>query len=189
MKKSKFLLLMSATALTAGVLGSAALLSRNNDARFEKVGATNLVSHSITLNASHLINVDEYYGTFDLKRSNATYCGEDFESYYDNTGDHSYAYGDELEIGKSGHIFSASGVNEYYASDSVGFRITFLFNNVAEYSSIVLNGKFYYDEQLTNPETTIEYESKDIDDVMFIQHDNLYAAVLDSIVITYKCRV
>ena len=190
MKKSKLLLLTVVTALASTVLVGVAAFAKTNGSSFVKSSAEDLVPHTIELTSSHLINVDETYGYFDFKKEHATYSGYDFESYYDSY-DHSFVYGGgEMTIGKNGHIFSAFyDDGGYYIDADVYFTIIFLFVNVAEYTSIVLNGEFYYNQYLTNPTTSITYEAKDIDDLTYVQQTGLYGAVLDSIVISYKCLV
>ena len=177
MNKRNILIISIATIVPATI---GLVICQKNVSPFH-VTKADTTEHTITLTADDLDSpkIEDGYLTYDLYQENATKCGEDFMVL------DSYAYSDDQISYGSGHIFSMDG-GLYY--DALFFGMTLEFDNVAEYVSVTLNGKFCYNSQKTSFNYQISYgPSSFSDDQLIIYEDGLYTAELDSIVIIYLC--
>ena len=181
----KPLLIVTSTLLLAGtsaaVLGLAAFGKGNTVLAGETEPET--VEHAITLTVDNLENdtSDGTFAEFILSKEKVTYHEWDFSTLG------SYGYGGtSAETRTGGHIFTL--VSGSYYADAY-FQISFSFKNVYSYTSIVLNGAFYYDQSLQNPETSIVKTVSDISDDYSLYEAGFWKVTLDSIVITYNCAI
>ena len=184
MNKKALLFTSIATVFAVGV-ATVTLSGLNQIQKSNEIKATgDSVEHTITLTVADLEDgstIDEGYLTYMLYQENATRSGD----YFGYIG---YAYSDgAITYGTDGNIFSAT----YAYYDSVFFYMILEFSNVKSYTSVTLNGEFYYnlyDGQLKSPVTSIEYTSSDFsDDQLYIYVEDLYKAALTSVVIVYDC--
>lgn len=190
----KALLITSIAAVFAVGVGTITLSGLNQIQRANELrAAPTTAEHTITLTASDIYSssVDDkntpYYAEFMLWQEDATRNGDDF-------GFMGYAYGDISASCGNGKIFTIEATEESYGNYSYingYFGMTIDFKNVYSYSSIILNGEFYYTDDLLNPETSKTYTFSDfIDDkTLVIYEGDLFKAVLTSVVITYNCVI
>ena len=163
------------------VLGSAAsILLANQKQTFSQLKAgDSLTPHTITLTKDDVFDPEtgDSYLIFDLLQENATRSGKDFSiefNYVNSSGNQIITGGD--------YIFTTTS-----ESNNVSFGLNFVFENVAEYVGITLNGTFR-ESGKDYDTTSFSIPPEDLSSgSYYYQKYQLKYATLDSIVIEYKC--